>query len=304
LISDLVIAYLFFGGAGAGTLLISSLVGIYAASNVSSGLSSRRGSRLINLHSPYNSLLCTASLVGLASLSVGALCLYFDLGCPEKAVAMLASPTFSLISIGALSIGACIMSGFICLLLYGTHNMFSISLLRISQICCVVSAAIVVVYIGFFLGASLSTPFWGSWFIPVLFSASALSCGAAVTTTALGVNGIRWDSGELFLGILIAEIALLLLELVVSLIAAFQVSSNPSLVYESVWRCWPLYIGAGIVAPILADLYVLLTRERNRFKSSLVELISALLVVSGGAALRAIIALSGVPEPLIALMGT
>lgn len=99
--SDLVVGYLFLGGCSAGLLVyacVADLMGERAARRSSGGrvgVSSRQDRAVLNR--------CLS--LAACGMALGILCLIADLGRPDRIGALLLSPSFSAISIGAYALG-------------------------------------------------------------------------------------------------------------------------------------------------------------------------------------------------------
>lgn len=98
MLSDLVVAYLFFGGAGAGACFVASLL----------SLRSPRGAvRNVEFAPYYGRFYVATYSCAAACLLVGAVCLSFDLGRFDALVVLLFSPRISYIAVGSFAVLAC-----------------------------------------------------------------------------------------------------------------------------------------------------------------------------------------------------
>ena len=95
MLSDLVVAYLFFGGAGAGACFVASVL----------ALRSPRGAvRNVEFAPYYGRFYVATYSCAAACLLVGAVCLSFDLGRFDALVVLLFSPRISYIAVGSFAV--------------------------------------------------------------------------------------------------------------------------------------------------------------------------------------------------------
>lgn len=266
MLSGLVVAYLFFGGAGAGACFVASCL----------ALASPRDS----VHSPgsapyYGRLYVSALSCSCACLFVGLLCLALDLGSFDTLLALFLSPRASFISFGAYVLPACAILGFALALSWiriGWRGVSSrrLTAVRVAHVVAAVVSVAVMAYTGLLLGSVAAVPLWNSPLVPILFVASSLSCGIALVVLAACGAGV-WRE---FQGVLrraaaidmatIALEALALFALVapplnatcanqtdiaLGLSAARLVSGDCSILF------WAGLVAAGLVAPFAFELF-------------------------------------------------
>ena len=162
-ISLLAAAYLFFGGAGAGTAFWAMLADLRQPD-----IRQRRTS--------------TRALgVATAFLAAGVLCLVFDLGRPDQALLLFVNPTFSYLTVGAYLLTALALIVLVLLLTRFTAKakLQDSALFAGLRIVGAVVALGVMVYTGLLLRDLAPIRLWTSWWLPVLFLASSLAAGAA-----------------------------------------------------------------------------------------------------------------------------
>lgn len=109
LFSELAVAYLFFGGAGAGTCAV---MGVLECANLGRygtratyRTTKKSQPRLIrwvrrNLRVPHE-LLSRGWVLCLVLLAVGSLCLMADAGRPERVLSLWLAPRFTVVTVGA-----------------------------------------------------------------------------------------------------------------------------------------------------------------------------------------------------------
>ena len=145
-------------------------------------------------------------------------------------------------------------------------------------------------YTGMLLKTVISVPVWQSWWLPVLFLFSALSCGCAVVIVA-GLLSAGFKGASTALRRLAAvDAAFIMLETIA--IAAYALSVNSFQVHgpldalligDAAWLFWAGFVGCGIAAPLVIDVIALI---RRRDHASGVVAMVATLVLIGGLALR------------------
>ena len=115
----------------------------------------------------------------------GELCLVADLGRPEAFFFLFLYPTSSLVSIGAFALT--LLTVFLVISLADTIFVLPKLARAVSFVAKAIGlpvAVIVMVYTGLLLQSVISVEIWQSAWLPVLFAASALSCGCAVVMLA------------------------------------------------------------------------------------------------------------------------
>ena len=119
-------------------------------------------------------------VISCGMVAVGAACLMLDLGRPELALDVLANPAGSVLSVGAWALVAFMAA--VAALLACNLRVLGLgrgAVLAVQALGCA-SALVVMVYSGLFLSTIWTLPLLASPLVPVLFTCSSLSCGAAV----------------------------------------------------------------------------------------------------------------------------
>lgn len=165
----LVVAYLFLGGCGAGTLFVTSLLSLtlYAG---------RR--RSVEVVERFARLRAWCYLVGTGILLFAVVCLACDLGRPERLVYLLVRPTLSYLAVGAYALVATLAMG---AFLVATGRTFGLRASgrakRAGEVVCTVLALVVMLYTGLYLQQLKAVAFWNTPLLPALFVLSSLSTG-------------------------------------------------------------------------------------------------------------------------------
>lgn len=163
----LIVIYLFLAGAGCGTFVAA----VYLSQRARSSAALRRSLGRVALPS---------LVVSCGMVAVGAACLMLDLGRPELALDVLANPAGSVLSVGAWALVAFMAA--VAALLACNLRVLGLgrgAVLAVKALGCA-SALVVMVYSGLFLSTIWTLPLLASPLVPVLFTCSSLSCGAAV----------------------------------------------------------------------------------------------------------------------------
>ena len=178
--SDLIVAYLFFGGAGAGTLFLASVFDAFAKSH---GLAGRDGLFCAaNSRDSIRRAKAFCLLVGEGLVAFGVVCLVFDLGRIDRLALLFFAPSVSFITLGTFSLVALLASGaLLCFAAFFDGFLWIRKVIRPLEVVGAFSALLVMVYTGALLvSVGSAIELWNSWWIPALFLCSSISCGCAV----------------------------------------------------------------------------------------------------------------------------
>lgn len=290
--SELIALYLFLGGTAAGAFAVMAALDLHASVALSRHvhpLSAHRGDIPSQAFAHHVSKLVYA--VSFFMLLTGLLCLLADLGKPQAFYFLFLYPTASFMSVGSfalalLSICMAVVFAFAWLDLGGFWEKAA----GVARVAGIVLSAVVMLYTGMLLKTVISVPVWQSWWLPVLFLFSALSCGCAVVIAA-GLLSAGFKGASTALRRLAAlDAAFIMLETVA--IAAYALSVNSFqahgpldalLIGDAAWLFWAGFVGCGIAAPLVIDVIALI---RRRDHASGVVAMAATLVLIGGLALR------------------
>lgn len=173
-ISLLAGAYLFFGGAGAGTFFWSALEAL--------ALLAGRGCANIGAARIGGRLVARGFIAALVLLEAGMLCLIFDLGRPSQALLVFTSPTLSYLTVGAYLLATLAVLA-AALILIRAKAPAKPQVKAVSRVLASAGAAValgVAAYTGLLLRDLAPIHLWTSWWLPALFVASSLAAGLAV----------------------------------------------------------------------------------------------------------------------------
>ena len=186
--SKLIAIYLFLGGTAAGAFALTALFDVAKAVK-----DHRRGEygraflapQSVISEPTYKRIRRFVYGTALIVVLTGELCLVADLGRPETFFFLFLYPTSSLVSIGAFALT--LLTVFLVISLADTIFVLPKWARVVSFAAKAIGlpvAVIVMVYTGLLLQSVISVEIWQSAWLPVLFAASALSCGCAVVMLA------------------------------------------------------------------------------------------------------------------------
>lgn len=292
MLSDLVVAYLFFGGAGAGACFVASLL----------ALRSPRGAvRNVEFAPYYGRFYVATYSCAAACLLVGAVCLSFDLGRFDALVVLLFSPRISYIAVGSFAVLACFALSLALVLAWLRIGWRGVSDRRLcavfaTQVAALLTSFCVMAYTGLLLQSIGSVPLWNSPLVPVLFVASSASCGFALAVLSAHVANVARPFDRALSIIAKCDAALITVEvacLVALTVSALHVdaasqtqatllaSAENLVLGDFAPAFWLGLIAVGLVAPLLFDILWAKSGHSPRF-----ALATCACVLVGGIVLR------------------
>ena len=189
LFSDLVVAYLFFGGAGAGVLSLVSLLDVFAKGHVLAGHAGLPSAA--NARDSLRRVKAFSLLAGEGLVAFGVACLVFDLGRIDRLALLFFTPSASFITFGVFSLAVLLASGaLLCFAAFFDGMAWPRKAIRLLETVTMVAALFVMVYTGALLvSVGPAIELWHSWWILALFLFSSASCGCAVILVVATVVG-------------------------------------------------------------------------------------------------------------------
>ena len=187
---DSIIWYLFLGGGGAGAAAVLAACDLLFAHRSRLG----RSDRLAWTDELSRPLFARGYLAATVALVLGALCLLFELGRPERFLYVLALPTASVLTFGSYVLAATI----VCAAALGGVALFGsartpVVLVRALEWAALALGLATTAYTGVLLAQIGFVPLWGSPLLPALFTCSSLSVGVACTMAA-AMRGANFSS--------------------------------------------------------------------------------------------------------------
>lgn len=305
----LTICYLFFGGAGAGVLLVASVVDLawakepFGASATGASFDSARPLRRIVAH---------AFLVGFLSVAFGVLCLLFDLGRIDRVEALFLSPTATYLTLGSFALAALLACGaFLVIARFFYLPDVGRRAVVAFEVVAVVLSLVVAAYTGMLLSSLQAVAFWDTPLVPVLFTLSSLSSGcAALLVLALAAEADDKATARVVGRLARIDLVLIAIEAVCA--AAFALlalgSAQPSEAQVAsrlfvgtdnlalVW--WVGFVGCGLVVPFALECAAEGASRRRGRRSQQVMAMAGAFVLVGAFCLRLGIVDAGVHREL------
>ena len=285
---------LFAGGLAAGAFLITAILYFFG------------GER-------FKTTIKLGGWTGAVGIGLGLLALLIEVGQPFRAMMVWRS----FVNLGSwLAIGAWILLG--SLIVFGLFAIFSTwgpfkdrkSLPRtVLAIIGIPLCAGIVLYTSMLLSTPEFIPFWHTWFLSALFPISALLTGAAIVLAL----ALVWDKDAAVARLkTYLQISILVLIVAQGAVLWFYFNSmlggsegamaaaNMVTNGELSLLFWVLAIGLGLGVPFVIS--IISMALGGRYGSSLipVQLAGIVLLLVGGFALRYVILLAGIHEPLVA----
>lgn len=211
--SELVVAYLFLGGTGAGALLIAAVLMLLADERaVSRGVVVRFRD---NGSAAYRRLFVPILVASLVVLVLGALCLAADVGRLDRILLLAVSSPSNYLVVGFWALLLCGTLAAAMLLVWLGVPSVSLPLFRALAVLLAAVSFVAVIYTGLLLSGMPSVPLWFGPWLPGLFAISALSCGVALVSMVAVFSGMATVFGRTMRQVVRADMVLLALEAVV-----------------------------------------------------------------------------------------
>lgn len=234
---ELIAAYLFLAGTGAGGIAVASLADLLAVR----APFGEGAPPSVAEASPAERLAAFTLAASWGALALGTACLAADLGRIDRVLALFLAPAPTLMNLGAWALAAL--------------------------------AAVVAVYAGLLLSMLPGVRLWASPAVPVLFVLSAASCGCAVVVGAALFVENDGEVRRLVRRVLTVDIAVVVAEMAAAawFLGAALASDHPgvaasaeSLLHGSAALPWWIGFGlCGLLVPLVAET-VLGLRGRSR----------------------------------------
>lgn len=318
MLGDLIVCYLFLGGAGAGACLVLAILGLLAPREcIAAGFAFRSGTAPV-LRPPdaYRRLLAPGYAAALAALIVGMTCLLVDLGRADRLLLLATSPTASLIAVGAWALALCVLLAAALGCAWAGLGRWRLALVRVLEVAAAAVALAVMAYTGFLLQGLAAVPLWATPWLPVLFVLSSASCGLAIVLAAAQFTGAAEPFARVLRRLAAADAVIIAAEIAV--VAAFLLgalagagteagaptgtalaareSAQALMVGEGAALFWGGFAVAGLAVPLVLDLaFLCVLRPRP-----LPVLGAAACVLTGGFILRFCIVEAGL-HPVLSL---
>lgn len=294
---ELVVCYLFLGGAGAGACLVLSIMGVL----VPRDRFSKGPVRSIFVSWEYRKLFGFGFAFALVALVAGVLFLFVDLGRADRVLLLFTSPKVVHITIGAYALIFSILGATLQALIW-TRMMQGVSVFFLRLLCVLtaVLSLIVMAYTGLLLQSLRSVPLWHNIWLPMLFILSSLSCGMGLVMGASLLAGLGSVFGSVLRRVAFFDGLVIVLEVlstVAFLLTTFSSASETAFLSgkelalgSNVGLFWVGFVLLGLVVPLALD-YQLCSRQPIRPSSGLA---SVACVLTGGFVMRYCLVQAGV----------
>lgn len=267
--SDLVVLYLFLGGAGAGAIAVCCIADL--------ALSRRLGAEPQPCAHAVERTIDLAFLAGFVMLTFAVVCLMADLGRLDRVANLLFSPHLTPLTVGAFSLAALLALGAVLAamrLLYLPD--VSRRAVRVAEGLAIAVALVVVVYTGVLLQGLTGVAFWRMPLLPLLFALSSASCGVAVVCAMAPFSGVEDVRQQQLLSTLArCDAVLIVLEAAVAggllwwahgsenagAQAAFEILTSGNAAAS--W--WLGFMLCGLALPLAVEVALVLAQRPRRF---------------------------------------
>lgn len=320
LFGELTIAYLFLGGVAAGSLLFLSLAQLAKAfarkrarlpegadslphsadstraecdraetgsspSDQREGADPRSGAILPSFAAVNDRFYALVYAATALVMTLGMLCLAFDLPHPDRAILLFAYPTSSVLSVGSIILGISLLYTILFAAHYCVQPLHWIARFRTAlALVGIATALAMALYPGILLMTMPADQAWHSPLVPILFTLSAFSTGIALLTLCFIVRPRDIGTARFVRQLVALDGWLIVIKVVATLvylvIAVYLLQSWP-LVEELLFGrgsmvFWVGYATCGLAAP-----FVLERMARTRPTDGLLLGLSVLLLIGG-----------------------
>ena len=267
---ELIAAYLFLAGTGAGGIAVASLADLLAVR----APFGEGAPPSVAEASPAERLAAFTLAASWGALALGTACLAADLGRIDRVLALFLAPAPTLMNLGAWALAALIaVGGALVLVRFLYLPQVTRRVVVVGEVVAVALAAVVAVYAGLLLSMLPGVRLWASPAVPVLFVLSAASCGCAVVVGAALFVENDGEVRRLVRRVLTVDIAVVVAEMAAAawFLGAALASDHPgvaasaeSLLHGSAALPWWIGFGlCGLLVPLVAET-VLGLRGRSR----------------------------------------
>jgi formate-dependent nitrite reductase membrane component NrfD len=319
MLSNLVICYLFLGGAAAAALLAIIVLDLLTPRKAypndvlaADGYSLEAGGKSYFVAQDQKILLMRACQMVSGVLILSALCLAVDLGKPDRLLHLFTHPTLSYITIGTWALTLSILCSMALAILWSVSQLrLPYWLVRVIEWLGLMAAAATILYTALLLWSIGTGILLGFWLLPVLFVLSSLSTGLAL----LFLVGSLTDAGRNFVSLMARlarlDAAVILVELValtaLLLFGRTEVAYSPSIdalvAGEFAGLFWIGVVCCGLIAPLLLDGVMGFFANTGSLVSVARHTSTVSYVSSGANSMRVISTMNYLPAALMVLVG-
>ena len=309
MLGTLAVGYLVLGGAGAGAIVVASVLDL-ALVRAPFGTDARVS---VDEAPPCERVAAFALLAGFAALALGVLCLLFDLGRIDRVLDLFLRPSPTYLTVGSFALAVLAACGaFLALVRFAYLPSVPRAAAVAVEAVAVAVGLVVMVYTGLLLQGLGAVALWRSPFVPVLFTLSSLSCGIAVVLVAAFFADPEGEAGRIVRPLVRADAALIVLEAAAAALFAglALAGGHPGAAASAVqlvdgsgapaW--WGGFVLCGLAVPLAVEL-AFAVRERLQARALPPALraalaVAAVLVLVGGFSMRSAIVDAGMHRDL------
>lgn len=323
---ELVTAYLFLAGVGAGGVAAASLADLLLVrepfgADVVPDFAEKR---------PCERLVAGVLAFSCGALALGAGCLAADLGRIDRVLSLFLAPPVTLMNLGAWAVALLtVLAAALALARFLYLPWTDRRAVVVAEVVACGLAVVVAVYAGLLLQTLAGVRLWSTPWVPVLFVLSAASCGCALLMAGAlfaegdeGVRKVAQAAARADAVVIVAEVAAAagFLAFVAGSDHAGVEASAASLLHgPAALPWWVGFVACGLAAPLVVEVGCLV-RERWRSRSGVgwdaraypigvpvsepraypatVMALAAALVLVGAVGLRAVVVEAGAQRPL------
>lgn len=269
---ELAVLYLFLGGAGAGCLVVASLLDLFVVKEPF-GDADYAPEPLVH---PLGRTVDLSFLVGFAFVAIGVACLVLDVGRFDRVLSLLVDPHPTLLTFGSYALSAAVLIGAaLTLVRFAYLPLVPRGVVVAFEVAAAAVGLAVATYTGLLLSTLGGVRVWDTPFVPALFVLSSLSSGIALVV----LSGVG-ETADAFMRATMRRLACVDLALIAAegvCAAAFVIGAASSdhagvvasyalLVegpYANGW--WIGFLACGLAVPFVAEgVYLVVSRKVGR----------------------------------------
>ncbi len=285
--------YLFLGGLSAGILCVSAIINLVTKDK-------------------FKDTIRFGSWAGVVLLTIGVFLLLLDVGLPMRAIILWQS----FIHLDSwMAFGAWFL--FVGIIIYGIYALSNTTLVtsrfkfllkfRTALAVIIIPLSLgIAIYTGLLLGVLYPHPLWNTWWLPVLFTVSALDTGVVfvIGYAVLGEPSMKDGLIRLKRVLEVSTVVLILLEGVILTLYLTTVASSGGVAAASVeiltsgilsQLFWILLIGCGLALPLIISVLLLIRHDLAEKTWYFLPMLGVSLCLVGGFTLRYIVLMAGLP---------
>ena len=312
MLGTLAVGYLFLGGAGAGAIVVASVLDL-ALVRAPFGTDACVS---VDEAPPCERVAAFALLAGFAALALGVLCLLFDLGRIDRVLDLFLRPSPTYLTVGSFALAVLAACGaFLTLVRFAYLPSVPRAAAVAVEAVAVAVGLVVMVYTGLLLQSLGAVPLWATPWLPALFAASSLSCGIACALALAQITGAASAFGAVLGRLAAVDAAVIVVEAAIVAVFVYAASqagaplSNGTelaaaqsvrelVAGRNAQLFWGCFVVLGLAVPFALDIVLAL---RRRPLPGVVLFASACVLV-GGFVMRFCVVAAGA-HPVLSSMG-